>query len=77
MTVRPRAHRWAPIATIALLPGVSVTRLPQPSAAPTLASMPKYKGIFEPMNHPEDISFNDVFSLTTRSAGSPAGAQAA
>jgi Photosynthesis system II assembly factor YCF48 len=50
----------APLAVVTLLFGVSATCVAQAATPPVPASTAKYKGIFEPMNYPDDLNFSDV-----------------
>jgi photosystem II stability/assembly factor-like uncharacterized protein len=61
MAIRPIARRRALAAVIALLSSVSLICVAQRSTATSSAPNQKYKGIFEPVNYPDDVSFNDVF----------------
>lgn len=60
MAVLPVARWSALAAVITVLAFVSETCPAQRSTATLGASTQKYKGIFEPMNYPDDVSFNDV-----------------
>jgi photosystem II stability/assembly factor-like uncharacterized protein len=53
--------RWPMLAAvITVLAFVSETSLAQRPTSTLAASTQKYKGIFEPMNYPDNVSFNDV-----------------
>ena len=57
MAARSIVRTCALLGVVALISSVSVTCL----AAASSASAQKFKGIFEPMNYPDDVTFNDAF----------------
>lgn len=61
MDVRTIVRTCALLGVMALICTVSVTCLAQRSPAAASASAQRYKGIFEPMNYPDDVTINDAF----------------
>ena len=61
MAVRTIVRTCALLGVVALISTVSVTCLAQRSPAAASASAQKTKGIFEPMNYPDDVAINDAF----------------
>jgi hypothetical protein len=61
MAVRTIVRTCALLGVVALMSTVSVTCFAQRAPAAASASAQKYKGIFEPMNYPDDVTFYNAF----------------